>query len=107
MVEEIIYVCNTKMIKFNISNSVLEMYENNILVDKRLCQVDILYFNTFIKNNIIYWNNHYENKNIIDGKIEKLMIKIDGKIVNYLFKNDYPVNYINFVQEFKKMVNVL
>ena len=57
-----------------------------------------------LKNHLIYWDHLYINNNVLDGLDSKLVVKTDKEVINYVFKNDCPSNYKEFLNDLKEMV---
>ncbi len=57
-----------------------------------------------LKNYLLYWDHLYINNNVLDGLDSKLIVKTDKEVINYVFKNDCPSNYKEFLNDLKEMV---
>ena len=62
-----------------------------------------------LKENNFYLLIDFENKriinnNVLDGLDSKLIVKTDKEVINYVFKNDCPSNYKEFLNDLKEMV---
>lgn len=105
--QEITNSSSISVIIIDIKNNIFIKMQNGIIIDRQNIDINIEKLNNLLIKHVTYWDNEYIDNKIIDGGEAILSLYTDKEKNNYRFKNKYPYNYREFINELKDMVNII
>lgn len=60
----------------------------------------------FLENTVYFWKDKYIGKDILDGSYTEILIVTDKKVLTYRFKDEYPENFKDVMNELERMLMI-